>query len=134
MRIGVDLGGTKTEAVALGIAGEELARLRIATPPDGYDSVVRGIAELVAALETQAGTRAPAIGPSIGIGIPGSLSPATGLVRNANYTVLNGRALDRDLAAALGRPVRVESDANCTAAWMARAEGTEFQRCRQLLW
>jgi hypothetical protein len=53
MRIGVDLGGTKTEAVALGISGEELARLRIATPPDGYDSVVRGIAELVAALETQ---------------------------------------------------------------------------------
>ncbi len=113
MRIGVDLGGTKTEAVALGPAGGELARLRIATPDDGYDGVVRGIADLVAAIEAQAGAQAPAIGPSIGIGIPGSLSPATGLVRNANQIVLNGRALDRDLAAALGRPVRVENDANC---------------------
>ena len=121
MRLGVDLGGTKTEAVALGRAGAELARLRIATPPDGYDSVVRGIAGLVAAVETQAGAQATAIGPSIGIGIPGSLSPATGLVRNANYTVLNGRALDRDLAAALGRPVRVENDANCFALAEAMA-------------
>ncbi len=134
MRIGVDLGGTKTEAVALGPAGDELARLRIATPSGGYDSVVRGIAELVAAVEMQvgetpAGAQAPAIGPgigpsivpSIGIGIPGSLSPATGRVRNANFTVLIGHALDRDLAAALGRPVRVENDANCFALAEAMA-------------
>lgn len=130
MRIGVDLGGTKTEAVALGPAGEELARLRIATPPDGYDSVVRGIAGLVAAVEsqageTEAGAQAPAIGPSIGpsigIGIPGSLSPATGRVRNANFTVLIGHAFDRDLAEALGRPVRVENDANCFALAEAMA-------------
>ncbi len=113
MRIGVDLGGTKIEAVALGSsggqAGAELARLRIATPTDGYDSVVRGVAELVTAVENQAGARAPAIG----IGTPGSLSPATGLIRNSNTTVLNGRALDRDLTAALGRPVRLQNDANC---------------------
>jgi fructokinase len=111
MRIGVDLGGTKTEAVALGQAGEELARRRIETPPGGYDSIVVGIAELVAAVEAQAGARAPAIG----IGTPGSLSPATGLIRNSNTTVLNGRAFDRDLAAALGRPVRLQNDANCFA-------------------
>jgi len=117
MRIGVDLGGTKTEAVALGQAGAELARLRIATPPDGYDSVVRGIAGLVAAVESQAGARASAIG----IGIPGSLSPATGRVRNANFTVLIGQTFDRDLAAALGRPVRVENDANCFALAEAMA-------------
>ena len=91
MRIGVDLGGTKIEVVALGQAGEELARQRIDTPPDGYDSVVRGIAELVAAIEARAGAQAPAIG----IGTPGSLSPATGLIRNSNSVVLNGRALDR---------------------------------------
>jgi fructokinase len=111
MRIGVDLGGTKTEVVALDWAGAELARHRIATSRDGYDSVVRGIVDLVATVETQTGLRAPAIG----IGIPGSLSPATGLVRNANYTVLNSRPLDRDLCDALGRPVRVENDANCFA-------------------
>ncbi len=111
MRIGVDLGGTKTEVVALGQAGEELARRRIETPPGGYDSIVVGIAGLVAAVEAQAGARAPAIG----IGTPGSLSPATGLIRNSNTTVLNGRAFDRDLAAALGRPVRLQNDANCFA-------------------
>jgi len=117
MRIGVDLGGTKTEVVALAPSGAELARLRIATSPDGYDSVVRGIAELVAAVEARAGGQAPAIG----IGIPGSLSPASGRVRNANFTVLTGHAFDRDLAEALGRPVRVENDANCFALAEAMA-------------
>lgn len=117
MRIGVDLGGTKTEAVALGTAGEALARRRIATPHHGYESVVRAIAGLVDAVEAEAGDRVRAVG----IGIPGSLSPATGLVRNANSTVLNGHALDRDLAAALGRPVRLENDANCFALAEAMA-------------
>jgi fructokinase len=127
MRIGVDLGGTKTEAVALGPTGAELARLRIATPPDGYDGVIRGIAGLVAAVEkkageTKAGEKQPgARAPAIGIGIPGSLSPATGRVRNANFTVLIGHPFDRDLAAALGRPVRVENDANCFALAEAMA-------------
>ncbi|MFQ5566282.1 MAG: ROK family protein [Paracoccaceae bacterium] len=117
MRIGVDLGGTKSEAVALGPAGRELARLRIDTPSGGYDGVIRAIAELVAAVEGQAQAKAPAIG----IGIPGSLSPATGRVRNANFTVLAGHAFDRDLSAALGRPVRVENDANCFALAEAMA-------------
>ena len=117
MRIGVDLGGTKTEAVALGADGAELARSRISTPHGGYDSIIAGITGLVAEIEAQSGTRAPAIG----IGIPGSLSPATGLVRNANSTVLIGHPFDRDLAAALGRPVRVENDANCFALAEARA-------------
>ena len=116
MRIGVDLGGTKTEAVALGPGGVEQARLRAATPQGGYTELVRGIVDLIEAVESTAGTKAPAIG----IGIPGSLSPATGLVRNANSTVLIGHAFDRDMAKALGRPVRLENDANCFA--LAEAE------------
>ena len=117
MRIGVDLGGTKIEAAALSPAGDVLERLRSATPRGGYDSVVRGIAALVATIETRMQARAP----GIGVGIPGSLSPATGLVRNANSTVLIGHALDRDLAAALGRPVRLSNDANCFALAEAMA-------------
>ena len=111
MRIGVDLGGTKIEAVALSPTGDVLVRQRNATPQGGYDSVIRGIAELVATIEARMGARAPAIG----VGIPGSLSPATGLVRNANSTVLIGHPLDHDLAEALGRPVRLSNDANCFA-------------------
>lgn len=110
MRIGVDLGGSKIEAIALAPGGAERARLRVATPR-AYDAVIRETAALVAAVEDGAG----ADGAPVGVGIPGSLSPASGRVRNANFTVLNGKALDRDLAAALGRPVRVENDANCFA-------------------
>jgi fructokinase len=117
MRIGVDLGGTKTEAVAIGPGGAELARRRVATPSADCESVVRAIAQLVAEVEAEAGAQAPAVG----IGIPGSLSPATGLVRNANSTVLIGHALDRDLEAALGRPVRLQNDANCFALAEAMA-------------
>ena len=111
MRVGVDLGGTKIEAVALGPAGDGRARQRVATPPAGYDAVIEATAALVAAVEARAGARAAAVG----VGIPGSLSPSTGLIRNANFTTLIGHALDRDLAGALGRPVRVENDANCFA-------------------
>lgn len=110
MRIGVDLGGSKIEAIALAPGGAERARLRVATPR-AYEAVIREAAALAAAVEAEAGGRAA----GAGVGIPGSLSPASGLVRNANFTALNGRALDRDLAAALGRPVRVENDANCFA-------------------
>lgn len=113
MRIGVDLGGTKIEAVALGPGGAERARLRIPTPGGGYDSVVRACAEMASAVEARAGAETAA--SAVGVGIPGSLSPATGLVRNANSTRLNGRPLDRDLARAMGRAVRVENDANCFA-------------------
>jgi fructokinase len=117
MRIGVDLGGTKIEAVALGRGSVERARLRVPSPREGYDSVIRECAALVSAVEAEAGGGARAVG----VGIPGSLSPATGLVRNANFTVLNGRPLDRDLARATGREVRVENDANCFALAEAMA-------------
>jgi len=111
MRIGVDFGGTKIEAVALGPNGAERARRRASTPAGDYDGSIRAVATLVDAVEAEAGGRAPAIG----VGIPGSLSPGTGLVRNANSTFLIGRPFDRDLALALGRPVRLENDANCFA-------------------
>jgi fructokinase len=110
LRLGVDLGGTKTEIAALGPAGEVRLRRRAPTPPD-YEGVVETIGRLVEAAERELGAR----GATVGVGIPGSLSPATGLVRNANSTVLNGRPLDRDLEARLGRKVRLSNDANCLA-------------------
>ncbi|MFL5579379.1 MAG: ROK family protein [Gemmatimonadaceae bacterium] len=110
MRIGVDLGGTKIEALALADTGEELARVRAATPRDDYDATVEGVARLVREVEARAGAAG-----SVGIGIPGTVVPATGLVKNANSTWLNGRPLARDLEARLGRAVRVMNDANCFA-------------------
>jgi fructokinase len=109
LRIGIDLGGTKTEIAALDAAGAVLLRRRAPTPP-AYHGVIEGIAALVEGAEAELGARG-----SLGIGIPGSLSPTTGLVRGANSTWLNGRPLDRDLAARLGRPVRLSNDANCLA-------------------
>ncbi|MDW8443496.1 MAG: ROK family protein [Acetobacteraceae bacterium] len=109
IRLGIDLGGTKTEIIALDEKGAERFRRRTATPAD-YDGVVRLIAELVAAADRETGARG-----SVGIGMPGCLSPATGLVKGANSTFLNGRPFDRDLAEALGRPVRIANDANCFA-------------------
>jgi fructokinase len=110
MRIGIDLGGTKIEGIALGADGAELARLRVPTPKHEYAAIVRALGQLVAALESQTGKRG-----TVGIGMPGCLSPATGLVKNANTVVLNGQPLDRDLAQVLGRPVRLANDANCFA-------------------
>ena len=110
MRIGVDLGGTKIEALALGADGRELLRRRIPTPSGDYPATVRAVAGLVVALEQALGARG-----SVGIGVPGALSPATGLMKNANSTCLIGQPLDRDIAAALTRPVRLENDANCLA-------------------
>jgi fructokinase len=106
----VDLGGTKIEALALDEKGSELARRRVATPRQDYDATVRAIADLVGGLEAETGRRG-----TVGVGMPGALSPATGLVKNANSTWLIGRALDRDLQALLGRPVRFANDANCFA-------------------
>ena len=109
VRVGVDLGGTKIEAIALDEGGEAIARRRVATPRD-YEGSVDAIAALVDAVEREAGATA-----SVGVGIPGTIVAATGLVKNANSTWLNGRPLARDLERRLGRPVRVMNDANCFA-------------------
>ncbi len=115
LRFGIDLGGTKTEIVAL--AGDEVVLRRRAATPLGYDPLLDAITALVAEAERTLGVRAAAVG----VGTPGSLSPATGLIRNANSTQLNGRPLDRDLASRLGRPVRLANDADCFALAEARA-------------
>jgi fructokinase len=108
-RIGIDLGGTKIEAIALSPDGAEIARRRVATPRD-YGASLDAIAELVRELE-----RAAAEAGTVGVGIPGTVVPRTGLVKNANSTWLNGRPLGRDLEERLGRPVRLMNDANCFA-------------------
>lgn len=110
LRAGLDIGGTKIEGVVIDDDGRQRARRRIATPRD-YDAELRALAELVAALEAEAGGRVE----RVGAGIPGSLSPFTGLVRNANSLWMNGRPFATDLEAALARPVRVGNDANCFA-------------------
>jgi len=110
IRIGVDLGGTKIEAVALDPGGGILARRRIATPAGDYSAIVAAVRGLVLELEAGSG-----VGASVGVGIPGAISPATGLIKNANSTSLIGHALDRDLGAALGRTVRLANDADCFA-------------------
>jgi len=110
MRIGIDLGGTKIEGVALDRDGAMRARRRVPTPAHDYREIVRTIAALVESLESETGQRG-----TLGIGIPGAVSPATGLVKNANTVVLIGNALDRDLAEACARPVRLANDANCFA-------------------
>ncbi len=110
MRIGIDWGGTKIEAIALSDAGAVLARKRIATPQHDYEACIAAVARLVAEIEATLGRTG-----TVGIGIPGAISPATGLVKNANSVWLNGRPLDADMERALGRPVRVENDANCLA-------------------
>ena len=109
MRIGIDLGGTKIEAIALSPAGEEIARQRVTTPRD-YAASLDAIAALVGDLE-----RAADEPGTVGVGIPGTVVPRTGLVKNANSTWLNGRPLGRDLEGRLGRPVRLMNDANCFA-------------------
>lgn len=110
MRIGIDLGGTKIEGIVLDARGEVRWRRRVATPRDDYAGTLAAVALLVQALERDCGARC-----SVGVGIPGTLSAATGRVKNANATWLNGRALDADLAQALGRPIRLANDANCLA-------------------
>ena len=109
MRIGIDLGGTKTEGIVLSHEGEILARRRIATPRD-YDATIAAIASLVSALEADVQEQA-----TVGVGIPGAVTPATGLVKNANSTWLIGRPLLADLETRLDRPVRMMNDANCFA-------------------
>ena len=108
MRIGIDLGGTKIEGIALADDGRELSRYRIRTPHNDYPATLQAVHDVVAYLEKQTNQSG-----SIGMGIPGAISPATGLVKNANSTWLIGEPLDADLARKLGRPVRISNDANC---------------------
>lgn len=115
LRLGVDLGGTKIEIIALGDDGSELLRRRIATPKDGYEAVLQAIAELVHTAERELEAQG-----TVGIGTPGAISKATHLLKNSNSVCLNGRAMLRDLEAILARPVRIENDANCFALSEAR--------------
>jgi len=110
MRLGIDLGGTKIEAIALGDDGRERLRRRIASPRGNYDATLAAVIGLVDGIEGELGERG-----TIGIGIPGAIARASGLVKNANSTWLNGRRIGEDLSARLGRAVRFENDANCFA-------------------
>ena len=111
MRVGIDLGGTKTEAVLMGPGSAILARERVATPRDSYSGQIDTIAELVRRMEAVAGRS----GLPVGIGHPGAISPASGRIKNSNSTCLNGQPLKQDLEAALGRAVRMANDADCLA-------------------
>jgi fructokinase len=110
MLIGIDWGGTKMEVIGLDPDGTELVRHRIATPREDYPGSIRAVKDLVAHAESTTGRTG-----SVGLGIPGSPNPKTGLIRNANSWWLNGMPLRRDLEDALGRPVRLSNDANCLA-------------------
>jgi fructokinase len=121
VRIGIDLGGTKIAAVALDRDGAVLAETRINAPQGSYDSTIQAICGLVAKLEQDsAASPVQTDAATIGIGMPGSLSPVTKLIQGANSTWLNGHPFDRDLARALQRPVRIANDANCFALSEAR--------------
>jgi fructokinase len=109
-RIGIDLGGTKIEGAAIDLSGAVRVRRRVATPRQDYGATIAAITSLIGGIEQEIGTAA-----SIGVGIPGAVSPITGLVKNANSTWLIGRPLKQDLEAALGRPTRLGNDANCFA-------------------
>jgi fructokinase len=110
LRVGIDLGGTKIAGVVLGAGGRPLAEHRVPAPRHDYGATVRAIGQMVRVLEENAGERG-----SVGIGIPGSVAPASGLVQNANSTWLNGKPFQHDLEAHLSRPVRLANDANCFA-------------------
>ncbi len=110
MRIGVDVGGTKIEIIALDDAGKELFRRRIATPRQDYPATITAIKDLVREAERHCGRQG-----SVGVGIPGAISPASGRVKNANSTWLIDQPMLQDLQNALARPVRIANDANCFA-------------------
>ena len=110
MRIGIDLGGTKIEGIAIADGGREVVRRRVPTPRDDYRGTLNAIVGLVHDIEAETGQHG-----RVGIGIPGAPSPETGLIKNANSTWLIGRPLVGDLEVGLGRPVRAANDANCFA-------------------
>ena len=123
-RIGIDVGGTKIEAIAIDASGGELARQRIASPRGDYAATLAALAKLVRQIESQLGCAA-----TVGLGIPGSISPITGVVRNANSTWLIGHPLDRDLGEILGREIRTANDANCFALSEASDGAGAGARC-----
>jgi fructokinase len=108
--LGIDLGGTKIEIIGLDESGAALLRRRRPSPRDSYRDTLEAIRELIAAAEAELGA-----GATIGIGTPGAISPATGLLKNSNSTWLNGQPLDRDLEALLGRKIAMANDADCLA-------------------
>lgn len=108
MRFGIDLGGTKTEILGLGKDGQEVYRKRIPTRKETYEHIVEDITSLVLEAEQELGQKG-----TVGVGIPGAVSPKTGLIKNANTTVLIGKPFDGDLTKSLDRPVRIANDANC---------------------
>lgn len=110
MKIGVDLGGTKIEIVALADTGAELIRRRVATPAGDYDAIVNAIGDLVCGVESELGQEG-----TVGVGTPGAIDASTGLLKNSNSTVLNGKPLSRDIEARLAREIRIANDANCLA-------------------
>lgn len=110
MRIGIDLGGTKIEGVALNGGGQEVHRLRIDTPAGNYRATVDAVCALVREIEEEVGAEG-----TVGVGMPGAISPTTGLIKNANSTWLIGHPFHRDLEDCLGRPVRIANDADCFA-------------------
>jgi fructokinase len=111
--LGVDLGGTKIEVAGLDRAGQFLLRERLPTPQGDYDGTLRAIAQLVELADRRLDIRDREV--PVGFAIPGTISPATGHMKNANSTVLNGRSLHEDLERLLQRPVRLQNDANCLA-------------------
>jgi len=112
LRIGIDLGGTKIAGVVLDASGAERAARRVATPAGDYAATVAAVVDLIRALEADVG----GVDLPVGVAHPGALSPASGRIKNANSTCLNGRPLQDDLQAALGRPLALANDANCLAA------------------
>jgi len=129
LRAGIDLGGTKTEGIVLNAAGDELCRVRRSTPTGAnpgaeYDAIIDNIRDLVDELEHESGSISV-----VGVGIPGSVSASSGLIRNANTTSLIGRRLEADLRASLGRQVRISNDANCFALAEARVGAGRHHRC-----
>lgn len=110
MRIGIDVGGTKIEGLAIDTAGKTRFRERIPTPAGDYRATIAAIAGLVSRIDAETDSTA-----TVGVGIPGAISPATGRVKNANSTCLIGQRMDADLSEAVGRDIRVANDADCFA-------------------
>ncbi len=113
LRIGIDLGGTKIELVVLEDTGTEVFRRRIPTPSGNYEATIEAIVDLVISTKSELSLNTADASPSVGIGIPGTLSTTTGLVKNANSTCLIGKPLDKDIGTLLGQPVRLANDADC---------------------